>query len=40
MVPFAIMGHLILTPKIGGIGASLVTALIACFGAISSQIIS
>jgi O-antigen/teichoic acid export membrane protein len=39
MIPLAIMGHLILTPKLGGIGASLVTALIACFGAISSLIV-
>ena len=39
MVPLAIIGHLILTPKLGGVGASLVTAFIAFLAAISSLIV-
>lgn len=32
MVPLALIGHLILVPLMGGIGASLVTASVACLG--------
>lgn len=36
MVPLALIGHLILIPWIGGIGASIVTASVACLGALVS----
>lgn len=36
MVPLALIGHLSLIPWIGGVGASVVTASVACLGALSS----
>lgn len=36
MVPLALIGHLILVPRIGPVGAALVTTLVACSGAIAS----
>ncbi len=36
MVPLALIGHLILIPWLGGVGAALVTASVAFLGAISS----
>ncbi|CAN2039371.1 membrane hypothetical protein [Candidatus Magnetomoraceae bacterium gMMP-15] len=38
MVPLALIGHLFLTPRLGGIGASFVTAFIACLGAVVSLV--
>ncbi len=36
MVPVALIGHLILIPLIGGVGAAIVTTSVACLGAIVS----
>ncbi|MFC1867058.1 lipopolysaccharide biosynthesis protein [Thermodesulfobacteriota bacterium] len=36
MVPIALIGHLILIPLLGGIGAAVVTASVACLGALVS----
>lgn len=38
MVPTAVIGHLILIPRLGAIGASLVTTLLACVGAFTAVI--
>ncbi len=36
MVPLALIGHLILIPRMGATGAALVTTLVSCFGALAS----
>jgi len=38
MVPLALIGHLILIPLMGGVGAAIVTASVACLGALVSLI--
>jgi len=36
MVPVALIGHLILIPSLGGVGAAMVTAIVMCLGALIS----
>jgi O-antigen/teichoic acid export membrane protein len=38
MVPLALMGHLVLIPRLGALGAAVVTALVACIGGAVSLI--